>query len=342
MITIDGSKGEGGGQVLRTALALAMITGQPFRIDNIRARRKKPGLLRQHLTAVQAATCISNAQTEGAEMGSTRLSFVPSQVIPGEYRFAVGTAGSSTLVLQTVLPPLLTAKQPSSVIVEGGTHNSMAPSFHFLEKTFLPLVNRMGPKVEALLERPGFYPAGGGRIRVLIQPVEALQPIHVLERGKILQKHALILHCHLPKEIAQRQERMLRNRLNWKREWITVERIKDGAGPGNVAMVEITSEHLTELFTGFGERNVPSGRVIGGLVEKVLEYLQHDAPVGEHLADQLMLPFAMAGGGSYRAIKETLHAVTNRSVIETFLDVAIHSADLPNGSVEFSLAPSKR
>src|ERR1700722_15265155 len=161
MIEIDGSFGEGGGQVLRTALSLSLVTGQPFRIDNIRAGREKPGLLRQHLTAVLAAAEIGGATVEGATLGSTALTFSPGKVKPGEYRFAVGTAGSGTLVFQTILPALMLASAPSRITIEGGTHNHAAPPFDFLARTFVPLVERMGPKIRLQFERYGFYTAGG-------------------------------------------------------------------------------------------------------------------------------------------------------------------------------------
>ena len=164
-MTVDGSKGEGGGQVLRTALALSLVSGQPFRIDRIRAGRAKPGLMRQHLTAVRAAAAIGQARVSGDHIGSTELAFTPSRVAGGDYTFAVGSAGSATLVLQTVLLPLLLARESSRLTLEGGTHNPWAPPFDFLTRAFLPLVNRMGGRARASLIRPGFYPAGGGRLR---------------------------------------------------------------------------------------------------------------------------------------------------------------------------------
>ena len=183
MLTIDGSQGEGGGQILRTSLALAAVTGTPFSIEKIRAGREKPGLLRQHLTAVKAAAEICAASVAGAEMGSSALTFRPGPAKAGEYAFSVGTAGSATLVLQTVLPALMIASAPSSLVLEGGTHNPGAPPFEFLEKCLLPLLNRMGPTIVAKLERPGFYPAGGGRFTVEISPVPALQQLEMVERG---------------------------------------------------------------------------------------------------------------------------------------------------------------
>src|SRR5258705_2280598 len=190
MLTIDGSFGEGGGQILRTALALSLVTGKPFRIENIRAGRKNPGLLRQHLTAVNAATEISRSEVMGAAIGSRELTFAPGSVVAGTYAFAVGTAGSTTLVLQTVLPALLVASGTSKVILEGGTHNPFAPPFDFLEKTFLPLVNRMGPQVTAELERPGFYPAGGGRMNVTVEPADALRELALPARGEVRARRA--------------------------------------------------------------------------------------------------------------------------------------------------------
>lgn len=184
MITIDGSFGEGGGQILRTSLALSLVTGQAFRIQNIRAGRPKPGLLRQHLTAVEAATKVSDGAVDGAALGSKELVFKPGKVTPGDYRFAVGTAGSATLVLQTVLPALMLGKQTSRLTLEGGTHNSHAPPFDFLQRAFLPLLCRMGPEINVKLERHGFFPAGGGRFTVDLTPAEKLSPLNLQTRGE--------------------------------------------------------------------------------------------------------------------------------------------------------------
>ena len=163
MIRIDGSFGEGGGQILRTSLSLSLATGKAFRIEKVRAGRERPGLLRQHLTAVLAAAEVGGAEVQGATLGSTELTFSPGAIRAGEYRFSVGTAGSGTLVFQTILPALMLAAKPSRIVIEGGTHNIAAPPFDFLARTFVPLLERMGPKVQLQFERYGFYPAGGGR-----------------------------------------------------------------------------------------------------------------------------------------------------------------------------------
>lgn len=319
MITIDGAQGEGGGQIIRTSLALSLVMGQAFRIDNIRANRRKPGLLRQQLTGVEAATQIGLAETDGATLGSTSVTFCPKKIVPGDYTFSVGTAGSATLVLQTVLPALMVADGPSTLILEGGTHNSMAPPFEFLEKTFLPILNRMGPAVSVELERPGFYPAGGGRFTVKIEPTAKLTPIEIVERGSTRSRSGRVVIAHLSDEIGKRQERMLRNKLGWSKDEIEVQKVKNSNGPGNVVLVEIETESHTEVFSSFGGRDAPSKKVIDDVTKQVREYITIGAPVGEHLADQLMIPFAMAGGGSYRAIKASLHARTNMEVIEQFI-----------------------
>ena len=321
MITIDGSLGEGGGQVLRSSLALSLLTGRPFRIEKIRAGRKKPGLLRQHLTAVNAAAEVGQAQAAGAEMGSTTLEFHPQAVRAGDFRFAVGTAGSTTLVLQTVLPVLLTAPGPSTLVLEGGTHNPFAPPFNFLELAFLPLLRRMGAQVEAVLERPGFYPAGGGRIRVAITPVAQLSHLDLLDRGEIKARRARALVANLPPNVGDRELKVVRDRLGWERDRLEVVEAKGAIGPGNLLSIEIESEHVTEVFTGFGERGVQAEAVASHAVDEARRYLASGAPVGDHLADQLLLPMAQAGGGSFRTVAPTRHTLTNIEVLKAFLDL---------------------
>ncbi|HSO73740.1 MAG TPA: RNA 3'-terminal phosphate cyclase, partial [Blastocatellia bacterium] len=232
MITIDGSFGEGGGQVLRTSLALSLVTGKPFRIDHIRAGRKNPGLLRQHLTAVNAATGISRAEVTGASIGSKELTFAPGSVEPGEYAFAVGTAGSTTLVLQTVLPALLTANGASRVTLEGGTHNPFAPPFDFLAKSFLPLVTRMGPVVSAKLEQPGFYPAGGGKFSVSIERASRLKRLDLSERGEIIGRRAVAIVANLPRSVAERELEVIALKMSWPKEGLRAESVENSRGPG--------------------------------------------------------------------------------------------------------------
>ncbi len=322
-IIIDGSYGEGGGQILRTSLALSLITGKPFIMENIRAKRKKPGLLRQHLTAVNAAAEIGMAKVEGNTIGAQTLSFIPHSINAGKYAWAVGTAGSATLVLQTVLPCLLRANKTSELTLEGGTHNPFAPTFDFLEKTFLPIINRMGATVSVKLERPGFYPAGGGKFTVSIQPTSTLAPVELMERGPILKHEGIVIISQIPHKVAEIEIATMRSKLSWGENDFRIENIATPRGPGNVLMAIMTSKNITEVFTGFGERTVPSDKVALGVIEEVREYLAANVPVGRHLADQLMIPMALAGSGRFRTLPLTRHSLTNIDVLKKFLDVEI-------------------
>jgi RNA 3'-terminal phosphate cyclase (ATP) len=324
MLKIDGSQGEGGGQILRTSLALAIITGRPVLIQNIRAKRDKPGLRRQHLTAVRAAATISGGQLSGDDIGSRELRFTPAAVLPGAYQFDVGSAGSTTLVLQTILFPLLLAAGRSTIELVGGTHNPFAPPFDFLDRAFLPLVNRMGPRIVLALERPGFYPAGGGRLRVEIDPAARLAPLELLERGETLRRLCRVTLANLPDHIAERELAAVASALDWPEECLEVRRYRDRHfGPGNVVTIEIESEHVTEVFTSFGRRGVPAETVGGEVAAEARRYLEAEVPVGEHLADQLALPLALAGGGTYVTLRPTPHTTTNIEIIREFLDLPI-------------------
>lgn len=330
MIEIDGSFGEGGGQILRSSLALSVATGQPVRLVRIRAGREKPGLLHQHLAAVKAAAAISAAEVSGAELRSRELTFRPRGVHPGRHVFSVGTAGSTGLVLQTVLPPLLSAPAPSSLVLEGGTHNPNAPPFDFLARAFLPLLVRMGARVQARLERPGFYPAGGGRFTVNIEPAGRLGRLEILERGPIRAVRARATVVRLPAHIAERELDVVRGRLGWDPSGSRVEVIEEGPGPGNVLVLEVESENITEVFTGFGQRGVRAETVAARAVEEAERYLAAGVPVGARLADQLLLPLAFGAGGAYRTLALTRHSTTNVDVIRRF--VAIDVSVTPYGT----------
>jgi RNA 3'-terminal phosphate cyclase (ATP) len=331
MITIDGSFGEGGGQILRTSLGLALVTGKPFRIQKIRAVRKQPGLLRQHLTAVNAASRIGCAEVTGASIGSTDLTFAPQTILAGHYSFAVGTAGSATLVLQTVLPALLLADAPSTLTLEGGTHNPFAPPYDFVARTFLPLINRMGVEVTARLERPGFYPAGGGKFEVAITPAaNGLRRLDLLDRGDIRGRLARALVANLPISIAERELAVVAGNLSWKEAWLKPETVDNSRGPGNIVMIEIESDQVTEIFTGFGQRGLRAEAVAEQAVKEARQYLKTGAFAGEHLADQLVVPLAVAGGGSFTAVRLSRHMTTNVEIVGKFIDIDIQTTMLPD------------
>lgn len=337
-IIIDGTLGEGGGQILRTALAMSLVTGAPFRIVNIRGGRPKPGLMRQHLTSVTAAVQVGQAVVKGDSIGSQELYFAPTTIRPGQLQYAVGTAGSCGLVLQTVLPALVTADGESELILEGGTHNPFAPPFDFLARSFLPLLNRMGPTVSTVLERPGFYPAGGGKMVVSVRPTAKLLPVEIMERGEIRRQTARAMVARLPRAIGERELSVIAEKLRWDRRGLRVEEIADAPGPGNALILEIESEHITEVFTSFGQRGVPAEQVASQAANAASEYLAAGAPVGRHLADQLLVPMALAGRGKFRTLSLSRHTVTNTEIIKRFLPVEMSSAHVGGDIWEISLA----
>lgn len=324
MITIDGQQGEGGGQILRSSLSLSLITGKAFHIHNIRAGRNKPGLMRQHLTAVRAVAEISGGVVEGADIGSMELIFRPGVIKPGEYKFSIGTAGSTMLVLQTVMLPLLLADGPSEVVLEGGTHNIAAPPFDFLNVAFLPLLQRMGADVKVTLEKYGFYPAGGGRIVARILPWKVFRPLELLERGKLMSRQAIALIANLPPNIMMRELETIQGFLGLADDDLLPQEIKGAHGPGNTVAVQMNFEHVSEFFTGFGELNVRAETVATRVAKDARSYHASLAAVGPHLADQLLLPMAVVGQGAFVASRMTAHCRTNIDIIRNFLPVDIH------------------
>jgi RNA 3'-terminal phosphate cyclase (ATP) len=321
MIELDGSAGEGGGQILRSALTLAMVTGRPFRIRQIRARRAKPGLMRQHLVAVQAASQICGARVTGAAVGSQELEFIPGKVQGGDYRFAIGTAGSCTLVLQTVLPALLTADRPSTLRLSGGTHNPMAPPVQFLQRAYCRLLAEMGAEIDVKLERFGFYPAGGGEVVASVAPCAQLRPRTWMERGERKAAYAECFIAGIPARVAQRELECVGKAMNWGEEQLLARRLPDEQGPGNALMLTLEYEHTTEVFTAFGEKSVSAENVARHVVQRARQFLTTRAAVAEYLGDQLMLPLALAGGGGFTVDEVSMHARTNAEVIELFLPV---------------------
>lgn len=331
MITIDGSFGEGGGQILRSSLALSMVTGRPFRIERIRAGRARPGLMRQHLTALCAAAKISGAEVSGAAIGSMAVEFRPGKVRPGDCTFSVGTAGSTTLVFQTVLPALLTAPEPSHLTLEGGTHNPFAPPFDFLAQAFLPLVGRMGPRFATSFERHGFCPAGGGRFRVDIEPVPRLAGFELVERGEIVSHRVSVLLAGLPDHVAEREVHVLAQRTGWAPECFSIERVRNSQGPGNAVMLEVRAEHVTEVFTCIGEVNRSAEAVATHALQQYQRWLKADVPVGEYLADQIMLPLAIAGRGRYLTLPLSRHSTTHIDLIKRFLEIEVTTETIDRG-----------
>lgn len=316
-VYIDGSIG--GGQVLRTSLSLSVITGRPLQITEIRAQRSKPGLRAQHLECVRAVAQIADCELSGAEIGSQVLEMTPRTVAGGDYHFDIPTAGSACLLLQTVLPPLLSAAERSTVTITGGTHNPLAPPFHYLNLAFFPQLARMGARVSGQLDRFGFAPAGGGRFTVRIEPA-SWKTVELTERGTYTGGRADAFVSNLPLHIAQRETDLIRRRLSLDENSTSAQTVA-AHGPGNVVLVTVDHENVTEVFTGFGRKGVRAEQVARQTVKAARRYLAANVFASEHLADQMLLPFALAGGGTLTTHEVTDHIRSNIAVIEQFLDV---------------------
>lgn len=325
MLTIDGSMGEGGGQILRSSLALSLLTETAIRITGIRAGRARPGLMRQHLLALRAATDIGNAEVSAADVGTTELTFRPRKIRGGDYTFALGGAGSTTLVFQTILLPLLLGTStPSRLSFEGGTHNPMAPPFEFLKLTFLPILRKMGAEVNVDITHYGFYPQGGGAFTAAVTP-GSLSRLDLLERGETLATRGVALISQIAPSVTLRELDALSGLLRWDRNDCRPHMIEEPRGPGNALQAIVESEHVTEVFTGFGERGVRAEAVAQGVAQETARYLRTDVPVSEHLADQLLLPMALGKGGTFRTLGLSLHTKTQMELLKLFLsNVRIH------------------
>ena len=332
-ITIDGSQGEGGGQILRTSLSLSMCLQTPIRIENIRAGRKKPGLLRQHLTCVRAAKTICDAQVEGDELKSSYIDFAPGKIKSGEYRFAIGTAGSTSLVFQTILPALLQAEGESTVSLEGGTHNMQAPSYEFITKSFNKAISKIGHTIDCKLDRYGFYPNGGGQWTALIKPKKETRRLKLLDRGDLVARNATTFTSKIPMSVSQRELKKVVHKLNWSSEEL-LEKEVEAFGPGNLISLSLEFENTTELFDEVAQKGVTAERVAGKAIKKLNRFLNSKAVVGEHLADQLLLPMVLSKGGSFITHSMSEHVTTNIDVINRFIDNAISVTEIDEDTVK--------
>lgn len=327
MIQIDGSYGEGGGQILRTSLSLAAITGEPIRIDCIRAGRQKPGLAAQHLTAVRAAAAICQAKLRGDELGSMTLEFIPSgSTQAGRYTFDVtearegGSAGAVTLVLQTILLPLALAAGDSEVTLRGGTHVTFSPSFTYIEQVYLPMLNPMGVQAEVRLRAWGWYPQGGGEVELRVSGGSKLSGFNLLERGDLRQVRGMAVVTELPSHIPQRMASRAENLLRQADLRAHVQPLRErGVAPGAGIFLTAEYENSRAGFSALGRVGLPAERVAEMACEEMLGFHKNGAPVDVHLADQLLLPAALALEASqYRVAEISTHLTTNAWVIEQF------------------------
>lgn len=322
VIEIDGA--QGGGQILRSSLTLSLVTGRAVQIKNIRATRPKPGLLRQHLTCVKAAEAICGARVTGAEMGSSEVTFQPGAVRAGDYQFAIGSAGSTCLVFQTLFLPLALAEEGSTLHFTGGTHNGLSPSFDYIDQCFLPVVRRMGFCATLNFERYGFYPAGGGAWSARIDASMAKEKLELLQRGAVQNQWAVALSSRIPAHVNERELAQVQKKLFWP-EASLHRRSVPSAGPGNMVSLSVECEQVTERIEVVGEKRLSAERVAGRAIKAMKTYLATDAPVGEHLADQLLLPMALGAGGCFRTLAPSQHLLSNAAVIQAFLPVDIQT-----------------
>lgn len=336
IVTIDGAHGEGGGQILRTALTLSAITSRTLRMVNIRAKRRKPGLLPQHLSATRAAALITGATVLGDRLGSGELTFAPGHPPrPGSYLFDVaeiaghGSAGSAILILQTILVPLALAQGPTTIIVRVGTHLDWAPAYDDFANGYLPALQRMGLGAEADLVQWGWYPAGGGEVRCRLAGVQIAasrrdgrpQPIEAVERGRLMRITGRAVAANLPSHIAQRMCDRARATLNdlgapVQIEALRVRAVSPGAGIFLLAEYE---DSLAASFSAHGRRGKPSEAVAEEAVASLREHHASGAAMELHLADQVLVPLSIAAGPSHFTMaRPTAHLTTNAWTIEQF------------------------
>jgi RNA 3'-terminal phosphate cyclase (ATP) len=319
MLVIDGSYGEGGGQIVRSALALSVITGRPVEIRSIRAGRTKPGLRPQHLTAVQAAAGICGADVSGCRLGSQSLRFKPGKVKPGDYHFGIGTAGSVMLILQTVVLPLASAQESSRITLTGGTHVPWSPCFHYVDLVFRPAVASMGILFEVVLQRAGWYPKGGGVIRATIHPSGRLSPFRQeTTSGPAAASSVLSASSNLPGHVRRRQADRVRALSGQRGILIPVEeRELPADSPGSVVFCCTVAGGRFGGFTGLGARGKPAEQVADEAVLPFLAFLEGGTQVDSRLSDQLVAPAALADGESLWSVDSaTRHLRTNIWVAE--------------------------
>lgn len=336
MISIDGSTGEGGGQIFRSAIGLSSLMQTPVRIFNIRGKRRKDGLLRQHLTALRAMKTITNATVEGDALRSTEVVFSPNKIKGGDYTFEIGTAGSTSLVLQTILWPLFYAEEESRVEITGGTHNPMSPPFEFLKDSFFPSIKELGFEAEIEIQRYGFAPVGGGKIVAQITPVKKVTPSNFTNTLDPQHLVLSILGHGLPKHVAANEKEIFEEHLV---DYPTEIRIRnvDSQGSGNVVMALVPNTPFPFVAVRFGQRGSAAAKVAMNLVKDIKLQIASGMPVGPHLADQLIIPFALAKGGTFETSAITPHTMTQIKMVKLFtkMDINVDKISKHHYKVQF-------
>ncbi len=327
LVAIDGSYGEGGGQILRTALALSAVLKRPLRVDHIRAGRKNPGLQPQHLKGVEALAQLTAGRAEGLKIGSERITFMPQEIIPGNYRFEVGTAGSVTLLLQALHLPLCLSTESSRLTLVGGTHVPWSPPFHYLQEVLLPSLRSMGISIGSALERWGWYPRGGGIAHVDIKPASELKPITLIDRGPLKRIRGISATSRLPSHVAERQKEYARKRI--EKEFrvdveIDIHLDVPANGPGSFFFLRAECERAVAGFSSLGERGKRAEDVARQAVDSLKTYIEREGCIDPYLADQLIPFLSLAKGhSSFTTTEITDHLLTNLWIVQHFLGVKI-------------------
>jgi RNA 3'-terminal phosphate cyclase (ATP) len=337
-IVLDGSAGEGGGQILRTALALSAVTGRPFTLVRARANRIKPGLRPQHREAAHAVARLCDAEVTGAEVGSTRLEFRPRRAAaPVDLTLDVGTAGSTPLLFQTVCWPLALAGGPSTVTLRGGTHQDYAPSFHYLALVWAPAVARLGFRFELALQSAGFYPEGGGEFTARVEPAHPMPPLDLRQRGTLQEVEVVSMVGGLGYEIADRQAARALRALREAGISAQAERVPVPArlSKGGHVLIVSTFERTRAGHGAVSARERTAEQIADEAARGFRAHLASGAAVDRHLGDQLHLPAALLAArlvpppaGVVPATRFTVSAITkhlstNADVIRRFLDVEV-------------------
>lgn len=341
MLDIDGSFGEAGGQILRTALSLSCLLKKPFRMFNIRKGRKKPGLMPQHLTCVRALTLISSATVRGDAIGSTELVFDPKDPKAGEYFFDIGTAGSTSLLLQAILPPLVFQKERSRITLTGGTHVPFSPPYNYISDVFIPMLSRLGIRIQAYIMNYGFYPKGGGKISVEVFPSDGVKGLSLVDRGKIIEVSGISAVSSLPMSIADRQKNATLQVIDQSGLTAEIETLQvTSYSPGTFVFLQSRTKDCIAGFSSIGERGKKAEKVGEEAAREFLSYYHSPACLDHHLADQIVGYLAAAkGGSSFTTSRITDHLLTNLWVIERFLGIRYSIEGEKGGSGKVDIIP---
>ncbi len=340
-IIIDGSYGEGGGQVLRTALSISSIMGIPIKIHHIRAGRKIPGLQPQHLTGVEALSVITGARTEGVRIGSEEITFIPGKITPGNYRFDIKTAGSVTLLLQTLLLPLSLASDKSRLTLIGGTHVPWSPPFHYFNEILFPILKSMGISINAVIERWGWYPRGEGLVHIEIEPVSEIKPVSLIHRGRIKKIRGLSAISNLPRHVGERQRDYALKKIEKELKMeADIEVIYDApsSGPGSFFFLVVETEGVNAGFSSLGKKGMPAERVSDEAYKQLKDYIQRKECLDPHLSDQIVPFMALTKDKpSFSTTKITDHLLTNIWVVKNFFNrrIILKGEKGEGGEVEF-------